>query len=210
MSSSSTSNTSMPFGRPRLALGRPAPRESRSRRFSPATISCTPSVQPAMTRSSGNVAGLPRRDRAVEHLAVGRPARVVDRDDVVVRRMLVAGARREHLATRGRTRSSRRRPAARRRRRGLQGDPSAQEGQVMSPVSQRQPPRGERWAWSRPMTPRARPGEGMASRGGGRVRDARLDSLGARSQANANRANGATATKWQIRKVRTGFMGAPA
>ena len=30
------------------------------RRFSPCTISCTPSVQPAITRSSGNVAGLPR------------------------------------------------------------------------------------------------------------------------------------------------------
>ena len=47
--------------------------------------------------------------------------------------------------------------------------------------------------------------EGWLAVGAGEF--ATLDSLGARSQANANRA---TATKWQIRKVRTGFMGAPA
>ncbi len=56
---SSTSNTSMPFGLPSW----PAYASFsgiQKRRTSPAVMSCTPSVQPAMTLSSGNCAGTPR------------------------------------------------------------------------------------------------------------------------------------------------------
>jgi len=37
----------------------PVVMEQQNRRFSPATMSCTPSVQPAITLSSGNVTGFP-------------------------------------------------------------------------------------------------------------------------------------------------------
>ena len=55
--------------------------------FSPSTITCTPSVQPGITPFSGNVAGSPRCHRAVEHLPVGGPARVVHLDLAVGRRL---------------------------------------------------------------------------------------------------------------------------
>ena len=54
----STSNTSIPRGSrfPWYASASGI----QSRRVSPATMSCTPSVHPAITRSSGNDAGAPR------------------------------------------------------------------------------------------------------------------------------------------------------
>ena len=79
------------------ARRRRAPPESTGARFSPATISCTPSPQPLMTRLTGNVLAALPRVRAVEHLAVGRPARVVDGHEVVGLRLRSARARLQHL-----------------------------------------------------------------------------------------------------------------
>ena len=90
------SNTSIPRGAP--ALPSYASRCGIQKRvFSPSTISCTPSVQPGITSSRPNVAGCVADDGAVEHLAVGRPARVVHGDVAGRSRMVRAGARLQHL-----------------------------------------------------------------------------------------------------------------
>src|SRR5207253_10642244 len=52
---SSISNTSMPYGARSPLYASFSGIQKRA--FSPSTINCTPSVQPAMTPSSGNVAG---------------------------------------------------------------------------------------------------------------------------------------------------------
>ena len=59
ISSSSMSNTSVPVGRPGRSLYASS-LGIQKRRFSPVTISCTPSLQPLMTLSTGNVAGSSR------------------------------------------------------------------------------------------------------------------------------------------------------
>ena len=114
---SSMSKTSMPARRPALAFVGELLRDPEARLLAP-TISCTPSVQPGMTSSRRNVAGSPRVDRAVEHLAVGRPARVVDRHAALFGRVLRAGAGLRAPCRPGPTRSSSRPRAARPRRPG--------------------------------------------------------------------------------------------
>ena len=67
---------------------------------------------PVMTPSSGKVAGSPRVDRAVEHLAVGGPAGVVHRrPGLLALRVSRAGARLSAPCRPGRSRSSSRRRA---------------------------------------------------------------------------------------------------
>ena len=116
ISSSSTSNTSMPCGRSGLALVRRAPRESRTgtcRR--PTSAECHRSSRRSR-RCRLNSAGSPLDHRRVEHAAVGRPARVVARAPFARRRLRAALAGLEHLVEHALRASSSRRPAASRHR----------------------------------------------------------------------------------------------